>query len=770
MTILNKMFMNHRKQLFLSLSLFFGMITLSIGQEKTIVRDGGKFGVKNSQGEWVINPTYEKIERMDVERTYYLFFLKEGSNHLGKGSFIDSNYNENIDSETSGFVIADEDFYVLNIEEYRSLSYNKEDDEKKVPVIYLYHDDGVDIVNIQKNSLVPLGYVSGAEQKIPGYLHVSSGKKVGLYSLNLDIYELEVYYDKIFLPFEDTNQKRFANVNEKMVVEKRGKTGIFNLKSKRWIIEEKPGFFVNVLDKNCTYLILSNSSKEDLYHRDTKLLSEDHFEVYPFNEEVRSQFTSKYILCKADEDYLIKELTGKLIYQSKNRLELINDVFFTEYDQNSKGKCSLKKLSSPSNTSHIIDFCYIPGSKKYKEHFPGMKGYSFDLGIVVQMNGQDAYVFNDEALVPDFEDPKYERRVIVYGRKGNFSLIDLEDEIKVDLTSDEPASMMFHPNLYKKIYNYSNGLNSIYKTQEGHIIRADRILEWFPMKEKTGMKMMMADPTKEGNMLPLFEKTYKKILTEPSPDFLLARFQNDDGKYGVINYFGEEVIEAIYDELILEFDADALPVYKAKRGKMVGLVDHNGEILIPIQYKSIDVDPSLTSDFINPYYIAYYDKKKYDLFDKRGNNVIEHSYDLNTIHSDISKSKFKGYINRYEVTSKDGTHMKLVTLKDDVMIDAYEYNNRFENLVVKQEDGKAYIYLLDGDKWSENPYPRNCKIYGEILVSMRAAGEFILFNLKGRRVNEHVYSKVEFDGIGTLNLLREEGEFTMDVREGIEMN
>ena len=94
-----------------------------------------------------------------------------------------------------------------------------------------------------------------------------------------------------------------------------------------------------------------------------------------------------------------------------------------------------------------------------------------------------------------------------------------------------------------------------------------------------------------------------------------------DGKYGLINFEGNQVLACEYDEI------SALKSVKSnllvKKAGNVGLVNEKGQTIIPVQYKEIKI---LKEGYKNEY-IVVNENNQYGLISTSGNTLIEPKYE-----------------------------------------------------------------------------------------------------------------------------------------------
>ena len=138
-----------------------------------------------------------------------------------------------------------------------------------------------------------------------------------------------------------------------------------------------------------------------------------------------------------------------------------------------------------------------------------------------------------------------------------------------------------------------------------------------------------------------------------------------DGKYGLINFEGNQVLACEYDEI------SALKSVKSnllvKKAGNVGLVNEKGQTIIPVQYKEIKI---LKEGYKNEY-IVVNENNQYGLIGTSGNTLIESKYeDIKYLNSStlfaIKESGVWKLINTEEgQIIIDGGYEDIIEVKSD---------------------------------------------------------------------------------------------------------
>ena len=291
--------MKELKTLLLLVIMTFCMSS-SFAQKGIIVADGDKYGVMSMDENWIINPIYEYIYKVEGERDYYLLFNHVGVNFYeeeGRFGIVDD-WLIFGDGEFSDFLIADEDFYVMSVQSYQSMEYEYTQEDPMKNLIYLYHSEGVDFISVERNKHYELGYINNVLHILPDYLVAMNETQKGVFSLKSDIYILETLYEGIFSPYSvfndeiislDTGEIEYweseINISELehlLVIENQGNLRLFDLNKEEWISDEVPGTYVHVLDEDGKRVINQVGDKQVLYSNGEKVFEAYHFNVMPF--------------------------------------------------------------------------------------------------------------------------------------------------------------------------------------------------------------------------------------------------------------------------------------------------------------------------------------------------------------------------------------------------------------------------------------------------------------------------------------------------------
>jgi hypothetical protein len=158
-----------------------------------------------------------------------------------------------------------------------------------------------------------------------------------------------------------------------------------------------------------------------------------------------------------------------------------------------------------------------------------------------------------------------------------------------------------------------------------------------------------------------------------------------DGKYGLINMTGKEILSVEYDEItpILGIENS----YKIKKDGKYGIVDHEGKIVIEPQYMDIDI---LGEDNKSGF-IVKNNQEKYGIVDYSNNLIIDIKYDsIQKVYgNDLYVVTDAG---KQKVVKKDGTEI-LTEGFDEIK----QVLSNQENAVIFVKNNKYGIINLSGE-------------------------------------------------------------------------
>jgi len=262
------------------------------------------------------------------------------------------------------------------------------------------------------------------------------------------------------------------------------------------------------------------------------------------------------------------------------------------------------------------------------------------------------------------------------------------------------------------------------------------------------------------------------VLEVPYQDKVLKFKEND--KYGLIDYSGNRVVEAIYEEIsALPYKQEEL---KVKKDNKYGVIKSDGKEILKPEYDYIEGDKyynelSQNSGYIvglksdNGYKYGYLDENRKQVLNVKYNNIervldIE-SKDVYLIAYDNGKGtiiKNKKELTNYEYTKIEKVEKEelfwvektgkygFLNLKGESILSP-EYEEAYVegiNIFAKKE-GKDYIFDLNGNKLEEVNYYRKNKTANEnYYITVDNNGLYGIVDKDNNQLIENNYVYVEY--------------------------
>ena len=158
-----------------------------------------------------------------------------------------------------------------------------------------------------------------------------------------------------------------------------------------------------------------------------------------------------------------------------------------------------------------------------------------------------------------------------------------------------------------------------------------------------------------------------------------------DGKYGLINFDGKEVIPTEYDEIAVIPQIENS--FKVKKDNKYGIVDSDGKTVIQAQYADIDV---LGKDNKSGF-IVKKDDGKYGIVDYSNTLILEAKYD----------SVEKVYGNDMYVVTENGKQKLVNKSGNDILTEGFDSIKQIlanqENAVIFTKSGKYGVIKTTGE-------------------------------------------------------------------------
>ena len=201
-----------------------------------------------------------------------------------------------------------------------------------------------------------------------------------------------------------------------------------------------------------------------------------------------------------------------------------------------------------------------------------------------------------------------------------------------------------------------------------------------------------------------------------------------DGKYGLINFEGKEVLPCDYDEITaLKGVTNNLLV---KKDGKVGLVNEKGQTIVNTEYKDIK---TLKEGYKNEYIIVN-DNNQYGIISTTGTVIIEPKYE------DVK------YLNNSEMFAiKDAGVWKLINKDNQILIDG-GYDNiieaKGENVVV-EKGGKYGVVTTKNEEKIPVEYEQ-IKYTFSIYYIAKTGGKYGIINLNNEKVKDFNYINMDY--------------------------
>ena len=201
-----------------------------------------------------------------------------------------------------------------------------------------------------------------------------------------------------------------------------------------------------------------------------------------------------------------------------------------------------------------------------------------------------------------------------------------------------------------------------------------------------------------------------------------------DGKYGLIDFEGKEVLPCDYEEIVaLKGVTNNLLV---KKDGKVGLVNEKGQTIINTEYKDIK---TLKEGYKNEYIIVN-DNNQYGIISTTGTIIVEPKYE------DVK------YLNNSEMFAVKETGIwKLINKDSQILIDG-GYDNiieaKGENVVV-EKDGKYGVITTKNEEKIPVEYEQ-IKYTFSIYYIAKTGGKYGIINLNNEQVKDFNYTNMNY--------------------------
>ena len=231
---------------------------------------------------------------------------------------------------------------------------------------------------------------------------------------------------------------------------------------------------------------------------------------------------------------------------------------------------------------------------------------------------------------------------------GKWGVINTKGEVIIEPTYDE---MIIIPNCEEKVFICTQKVDYDSKTYETKVID-DKEKELFTNYDKVEV---LYNHDENNNLW--YEKGVLKV--------------QKDGKYGLINLTGRELLECTNDDI--QVLVGTKTVFITTQNSKKGLVDNLGKQIIENKYDEIT---SLTTEYENGF-IVKNDEGKYGIINYDGTTALEEKYD-----------EIKNIYGNNMFVVKQNDSWKIVNTDEEVFLDG-----KFDD--VKSIDGKNIIIVKE---------------------------------------------------------------------------
>lgn len=315
--------------------------------------------------------------------------------------------------------------------------------------------------------------------------------------------------------------------------------------------------------------------------------------------------------------------------------------------------------------------------------------------------------------------------VSVSSREYNASVTALLNEYKTQINSCPPSERQAVKESSKQIVTLIQSARQAYisKVQE--------------LDATNSTSTAPAEPTKANK-----EETKAETIKDNSGE--LKKVEKD-GKYGLVNEKGEEVIKCVYDKI------DILDGYFARvsiDGEW-GLINNEGKEIVERAYDYIGLEGD---------YISIKKHGKWGFINKKGEEIVKCIYD------DL------GNLNQDYIRAKKGDKYGFINNKGEVILKFnYDYVDDFDgDLASAKKDGKWGIINKKGEKIVECAYDYIESYLSKHLFAIKKDGKWGFFNKERENAVKCIY-----DSISSLNydfvLAKKDGKWGVVDKNGEEI-
>ena len=297
--------------------------------------------------------------------------------------------------------------------------------------------------------------------------------------------------------------------------------------------------------------------------------------------------------------------------------------------------------------------------------------YENDETKVINEKGEEIYTeyknIESLRLKNVFSDLMYEKSTLKYSKDGKYGIIDINGKKLTNAIYDEIDTLQTKEGelLVKKDGKYGviNIKGATLVKPQYDKIEADKFYEEESGYRKAGY--IVSKTTEEGYRYGYVNIQGKEIIEVKYNDlYRVAEVNSDDiyiicaenGKYGLLKN-DKKIIDNEYQSLVYNESNNTITALK---GKKYGVISTNGKVIVPIEYKQIDI----TGDYI----YAKTNDENVKIFDATGKetNISENTAIINVENTDYKiyidtmdgKTTYNIYKNNEKITKNEYTYIQ----------------------------------------------------------------------------------------------------------------
>lgn len=512
------------------------------------------YGVIDNKGNIIIEPNYSEVKIPNPEKGVFVCYQGDNTKvYNERKEEILTQYNnvqpirlKNISSDL---------MYEKSVLQYKK--------DEKYGLIQL---DGKEIVKPIYDEIDSLPYKEGE-------LLVKQNGKYGVINIK-GAKRIEIKYDKIAVDeyYTDENRYQFAGYIISITTQEGYRYGYLDNKTREILKTEynEISRVTELEEKENSYLICAKNGQYGMMKNEELILNNEY-------QSIRYDATNKIFVVEKSKKYGIADLNGKIIVPIQYNQIDITGIYI--YAQNEQG------IAVYDTKGEVVDLdpniaILNTGNEKYK----------------IKINNQTTTLYGlinkeGEQLIEEkysYIQYLYDNYFIVSNENGKLGIVDDKDLVKIEINKD-----------------------SLQKIQDTNLLQAtleDKTIQIYDKNMNLICQMPNAIIEIENDTIKIYNQTETKYFnkegkevenTQVYPNNKLYTNVKEE-QYGFINKNGEQVIDYKYDRAF-EFNKYGFAAVK-KDGKW-GVIDEQGKELIEPTY---ELEEQKTPFFIGKYYRVIY--------------------------------------------------------------------------------------------------------------------------------------------------------------------